>query len=109
MSLEIFIKQLKTWSEINDEVPEFMKYHDFMESLKQKKDIRDLPRYIAEHVLPVLEKKTDQTVKKALDLLEVKYRRSCIEKIEECVDYLLKFREDQFEDYGELILAMKDI
>ena len=59
MSLETFIKQLETWSEVNDEVPEFMKYHDFVESLKQNKDI-----YVAEHVLPLLEKKTDQTVKK---------------------------------------------
>ena len=48
-------------------------YHDFIESLKQNKDIKGLPRYVAEHVLPVLERKTDQTVKKALEVLEVKY------------------------------------
>ena len=57
MSLETFKKQLQTWTEINEEIPEFMKYHDFMESLKVNKDIKDLPRYVGEHVLPVLEKK----------------------------------------------------
>ena len=55
MTLETFIKQLETWSELNEEVPEFMKYNDLVESLKQSKDIKDLPRYVAEHVLPVLD------------------------------------------------------
>ena len=53
--------------------------------------------------------KTDQTIKKALELLEVKYGRSRIKRIKELVDDLLKFREDQYEDDGELLLAMKDI
>ena len=94
-------EQLETWSEVNDEVPELMKYHDFVGSLKQNKDIKDLPCYVAKHVLPVLEKKTDQTVKKALKLLKVKYGRSHTEKIEECVDDLLKFKEDQYKDDGK--------
>ena len=61
MSLETFSKQLQIWTEINDKVPEFMKYHDFMESLKTNKDIKYLPQYVAEHILLVLEKKQDQT------------------------------------------------
>ena len=73
-----------------------MKYNDLVKSLKQNKDIKDLPCYVAEHVLPVLDKNTDQTVKRALELLEVKYGRSTIERIEELVDDLLKFREDQY-------------
>ena len=48
MSLETFMKQLQTWTKINQEIPEFMKFHDFMESLKVNKDIKDLPRYIKE-------------------------------------------------------------
>ena len=55
MALETFKKQLEMWSKINDEIPEFMKFHDLMESLKVNKDIKDLPRYVGEHVLPVLE------------------------------------------------------
>ena len=86
-----------------------MKYNDLVESLKQNKDIKDLPRYLAEHVFPVLDKKNDQTVERALELLEVKYGRSRTERIEELVDDLLNFWEDQYEDDGELLLAMKDI
>ena len=72
MALETFKKQLEMWSEINEEIPEFMKFHDLMESLKMNKDIKDLPRYVGEHVLPVLEFKEDQMIKKVLELLEVK-------------------------------------
>ena len=43
-----------------------MKFHDLMESLKTNKDIKDLPRYVGEHVLLVLELKQDQTIMKAL-------------------------------------------
>ena len=39
----------------------------------------------------------------------MKYGRSRIKRIKELVDDLLKFREDQYEDDGELLLAMKDI
>ena len=62
-----------------------------MESLKANKDIKDLPHYNGEHVLPILEKKQDQTIKKALELLDTKYGRSRTEKIEEYVDDLLRF------------------
>ena len=46
-----------------------------MESLKTNKDVKDLPRYVGEHIPPVLEQKQDQTIKKALELLEAKYGR----------------------------------
>ena len=48
-------------------------------------------------------------IKKVLELLEGKYGRSSTEKIEECVKDILKFREDQYEENKELILAMKEI
>ena len=67
------------------------------------KDIKDLPRYVGEHILPVLE------LKQVLELLEVKYGRSQTEKIEEYADDILKFWYDQYEEEGELILAMKEI
>ena len=73
------------------------------------KDIKDLPRYVGEHVLPVLLLKQDQTIVKAINLLEAKYGRSRTEKIEECVDDILKLREDQYEEERELLLAMREI
>ena len=54
---------------MNEEIPEFIEYPNLKESLKSNKDIKDLPRYVGEHVLPVLEKKQDQTIKKGLELL----------------------------------------
>ena len=87
--METFAKQLQTWTEINEEIPEFMKYHDLVEGLKSRKDIKDLPRYVGEHILPVLKKKQDQTIKKVIELLEVQYGRSRTEKIEECVEDIL--------------------
>ena len=80
------MKQLQTWTEINDKIPEFIKLHNFMESLKANKDIKDLPRYIGEHVLPLLEKKQDQTVKRVLELLDIKFGRTRTEKVKEVVE-----------------------
>ena len=73
---EIYAKQLHTWSEILEDIPKYIKYQDLMESLKTNKEVKGLPRYVGEHVLPTLEKKTDQTVAKMLDLLAIKYRRT---------------------------------
>ena len=60
-----------------------------------------------DHILPVLTKKTDQTVDKVAGLLDSRYGRSSTEKVEEAIEDLFKFREDQYEDDDELILAMK--
>ena len=66
--LETFSKQIKTWSDILQEIPEYVKYTDLVESLKMNKDIKGLPKYIWEHILPVLENKEDQTIKKVLEI-----------------------------------------
>ena len=109
MSLETYTKQIMTWTGINEGVPEYMKFHDFIEELKKNKDIKGLQRYVTEHILPVLIKKTDQTLENIVELLDVKYRRSRTEKVEEAIEDLLKFREDQYEDDDELMLAMKEL
>ena len=44
--LETFIKQLLTLADINKDVPEFVKIHDFGESLKVNEEVKDLPRYV---------------------------------------------------------------
>ena len=53
---------------INIEIPDFIKFYNFIESLKANKDIKDLLHYVGEHVLPVLEKKQDQKVLEILDI-----------------------------------------
>ena len=109
MSLETYTKQITTWTGINEDVPEYMKFHDLIEELKKNKDIKGLQRYVTEHILPVLIKKTDQTLEKVVELLDVKYGRSRTEKVEEAVEDLLKFREDQFEDDEDLMIAMREL
>ena len=76
LTLETYIKQLITWSDILEDISEYVKYQDLMESLKTNKEVKELPRYVGEHILPTLEKKTDQTVLKVLYLLDTKYGRT---------------------------------
>ena len=71
MSLETYVKQLTTWSDINQDVPENVKYPDLIEELKDNGDIKGLPEYIVDHILPVLEKKEDQTITRVTGLLDL--------------------------------------
>ena len=82
MSLETYSKQIATWTGINEEVPEYVKFHDLMEELKKNKNKKGLQNYVADHVIPVLVKKTDQTLEKVIELLDGKYGRSRTEKVE---------------------------
>ena len=109
LTLETYAKQLHTWSDILEDYPDYVKYQDLVESLKTNKDVKGLPRYVGEQVLPVLEQKTDQTITKVLDLLHIKYRRTKTEKIEEIMEDWLRFMDNQFEDDGELLLGMKEL
>ena len=77
-----------------------------IEELKRNKDIKGLQRFIADHILPVIVKKEDQTVDKVTRLLDSRYGRTRTEKVEEAIEDLFKFREDQYEDDDELMLAM---
>ena len=80
-----------------------------MESLKTNKDIKGLSKYIEEHILPVLENKEDQTIKKVLEILSIKYGRTRIEKIEDFMDEWTKFKGNKDDNDGELLLGMKEI
>ena len=62
-----------------------------------------------DYIIPILVKKTDQTVCKVDGLLDIRYRRSRTEKVEDAIEDLFRFREDNFEDDDELMLAMKEL
>ena len=109
MTLETYAKQLQTWTDMLEYIPEFIKCQDLVESLKNNKEIKGLSRYVREHVLPVLEKKTDMTMKCVLDLLDIKYGHTRTEKIEEVVEDWMKFKQDQFKEDRKFILSMKEI
>merc|ERR1712082_232820 len=101
MSFETFNKQLATWMEINDDIPEYLKYHDLIEELKRNKEIKGLQRYLTDHILPVLVKKTDQTIYRVAGLLDIRYGRSRTEKVKDAIEDLFKLREDNYEDDDE--------
>ena len=73
MPLDTYAKQLQTWTDIMEDIPKYIKFQDLVEGLKNNKEIKGLPRYVGEHILPVLEKKTNQTMKHELELLDIKY------------------------------------
>ena len=83
---------------INEDIPEYVNFHDLMEELKKNKDIKGLQKYVMEHVIPFLVRNTDQTLDKVVELLDMKYGRSRTEKVEDVIEDYLKFREDQYED-----------
>ena len=109
MSLETYVKQLTTWQQINEDIPEFGKFHELIEDLKKIKEIRGLQKFLAEHILPVIETKEDQNVKKVVTLLNERYGRTRTEKVEEAIDDYFRFREDNFDDDDELMLSMSEL
>ena len=57
----------------------------------------------------MLEKKEDKTITKVTGLLDIRYGRSRTEKVEDVIEDLFKFREDDYEDDDALMLAMRDL
>ena len=85
MSLETYVKQLTTWQEMNEDVPEFARYHELIGELKKNKEIKGLQRSRADHILPVIVKNEDQNVGKVITLLNESYGRKRTEKVEEAI------------------------
>ncbi len=73
---------MTTWQEINEDVPEFARYHELIEELKKNKEIKGLQIFLADHILPVILKKEDQNVGKVITLLNERYRRTRTEKVQ---------------------------
>ena len=91
------------------DVPEDIKYHDLIDELKKNGDIKGLSEYIADHILPVLENKEDQTITRVTGLLDIRYGRSRTERVEEAIEDLFSFREEDYEEDDALMMAMKQI
>ena len=76
ITLETYTKQIQTWSDVLEEISEHVKYADLVESLNTNKEIKGLQNYFGEHILPVLEVKEEQTLKRVLEILSLKYGRT---------------------------------
>ena len=80
-----------------------------MESLKANEEFKRLSKYVAQHILPILERKTYLTMKRVLEILALKYEHMRREKIEDFMDDWTKFRDNQYDDDVELLLGMKEL
>ena len=77
--------------------------------MKTNKEIKGIQKYVGEHILLVLEMKDDQTLKRVLEILTLKYGHTRVEKIEDFMEDWSKFKDDQYEDDSELLLGMKEL
>ena len=109
LMLETYIKQVQSWTDVLEDIPEHVKFADLIESLKINKEIKGLQKYVGEHILPVLETKVDQTLKKVLEIFILKYRCTKVEQIKDFMEDWSKFKDDQYEDDGKLLLRMKEL
>ena len=109
LTLETYIKQVQSWTDVLEDIPEHVKFADLIESLKTNKEIKGLQKYVGEHILPVLETKVDQTLKKVLEILILKYGRTRVEQIEDFMKDWSKFKDDQYKDDRELLLGMREL
>ena len=57
----------------------------------------------------MLEKKEDQTITKVTGLLDLRYGRSRTEKVEEAIEDLFRFREDNYDEDDALMLTIREL
>ena len=69
MSLEVFEKQIKAWSDISSDVTEYSRYKDLIEGPKLNKEIKELPHFVNDHIMKLLDKNEDWTVVKVMECL----------------------------------------
>ena len=66
-SLETFRRQIENWMTNSMDVPENTQFQDLVESLKHKKYIKGLAKYVGEYILTTLNTVEKQKVKEVID------------------------------------------
>ena len=66
-----------------------------IEELQKNKEIKGLHKFLADNIILVILTKNDQNVKKVINLLNERYGRTRTKKVEEAIEDLFRFREDQ--------------
>ena len=107
MCFETFRKQIEVWNEINEDILEYSKYQDMIESLKLNKEVKGLCSYVNYHIVRVCKEKKDQEIRKILDLLEKKYGRTRLEKLEEWIDNWIEFKVDDHDLNDDLLFSIE--
>ena len=107
MVFETFEKQISRWSDNEKEVTEVEKYHELIEELKKNKEINGLSVYVNDQIIETCNDETDQTIKRILDVLKIKYGRTELEKMELLWDSLINFKVDKELDSGVILDKLK--
>ena len=107
MELDVYVKSLQVWMEMNKDVSEADRYQDVIESLKVNKKIEGLAKYVGEHVITRLDTIEKQKVKEIVDLLKLKYGRTRIEELEELMEDWIKFNFNEYESEEDYLFAME--
>ena len=107
MTLDVYLKALEVWMEMNKDVSESVRFQDVMESLRMNKEINGLVKYVGEHILLALHMVEKQKVKEVAELLKRKYRRTRIEELEELMTDWENFKTNEYEDEDEYLFAME--
>ena len=109
MSFETFKIQIERWNTKEKDISEVDKHHELIENMKTNKDVKDLAKYVNDEITEKNLKVEDQTVSKILDILEEKYGRSDLEKIEKAWEDLRSFKVSPDDNPEEVIMKMKKI
>ena len=80
-----------------------------MKSLKVNKEIKSSERFLSEHVLTMLSTPEKHNVKEVIKCLEDRYGKTRIEKLEELIVDLMRFKVEDYEEEGNFLHAMEEI
>ena len=107
MKLDVYVKSLQVWMEMNKDVSEAVRYLDVIESLKVNKEIEGLAKYVGEHVIGKLDTIEKQKVKEIVELLKLKYGRTRLEELEELMEDWIKFNFNEHESEEEYLFVVE--
>ena len=107
MKLDVYVKALEVWMEMNKDVSEAVRFQDVIDLLKMNKEIEGLAKYVGEHVITRLDTIEKQKVKEIVDLLKFKYGRTRIEELEELMEDWIKFNLNEYESEEDYLFAME--
>ena len=93
-SYERYKEQVIAWTESNKD-PEYTKYHDLIEKLKQTKDIPGLKEFVTTTVIDKLQDSNAKTVPNVIKCLDEKYAKTKMELFSDVLDKISKFNIDQ--------------
>ena len=100
-SFERFKEQVIAWERSNKD-PDYTKFNDFVEKLKQNREVPGLKDFVTTSVLDKLRDATSKTVDNVLECLEEKYAKTKVELFFEAIESMEKLKIEKSEN-GEVV------